>query len=204
MPWEKAFDRGEALEKAMMVFWRNGYEKTSVADIVAATGASRYGLYDEFGDKHALYLAALDHYEKNPITWLLGDLEKDGAGLVELYGYRDRLTASAAKSVERLGCLMTLSATDLCPHDPAVCATVDTFFRRVHTAINNALGKAKADGEWVSNLSPDEAAEIILSAVQGAAVFSRAGVAPQSIARMLRNTFGQIVPADSNSSENGS
>ena len=60
----------------MMVFWRNGYEKTSVADIVAATGASRYGLYDEFGDKHALYLAALDYYENNPIAWLLGDLEK--------------------------------------------------------------------------------------------------------------------------------
>ena len=75
MPWEKSFDRSEALEKAMMVFWQKGYKKTSVADIVAATGASRYGLYDEFGDKHALYLAALDHYEKNPVAWMLGDLD---------------------------------------------------------------------------------------------------------------------------------
>ena len=83
----------------MMAFWQNGYEKTSVADIVAATGASRYGLYDEFGDKHALYLAALGYYEKNPVAWLLGDLDKDGAGLAELYGYRDRLIAGAATSI---------------------------------------------------------------------------------------------------------
>ena len=193
MPWEKAFDRNEALEKATMVFWRNGYANTSMADIVAATGASRYGLYDEFGDKHALYLAALGHYEANPIAWLLGDLEAPGAGLTAIRGYRDRLLASTETPHGRLGCLMTLSAADLCPHDPKVCATVNSFFERVHQAIAAAFQNARAASEWHSKLTPDEAAEVILGAVQGAAVFARAEVAPQTIARTLRNTFAQIL-----------
>lgn len=201
MPWEKAFDREEALEKAMMLFWRNGYENTSMADLVEATGASRYGLYDEFGDKHALYLAALAYYDRNPITYLLGDLEKDGAGLAELFGYRDRLVSGMASSDGRLGCFMALSATDLCPRDPAVCGSVNAFFTRVLAAFRNALENAKADGDWVSTLSADEAAQIILGAVEGAAVFARANVAPEKNARMLSNLFAQIVPDHSNSSE---
>ncbi len=204
MPWEKAFDRTEALEKAMMVFWRNGYENTSMADIVAATGASRYGLYDEFGDKHALYLAALRHYENKPITRLLGTLENRTAGLAEIQGYRDRLIASTETPAGRLGCLMTLSATDLCPHDPDVCAAVDTFFKRVHAALANALSNAATSGDWVSTLTPDEGSEIILGAVQGAAVFARANVEPETIARMLRNTFAQVVPEQTINSDHGS
>ncbi len=178
----------------MMVFWRQGYENTSVADIVAATGASRYGLYDEFGDKQALYLAALAHYEKSPIAWLLGDLEKEDAGLAALRGYRDRLIASTKTPEGRLGCFMALSATDLCPHDQEVCLAVDAFFNRVRTAIRNALENAKSAGDWVSTLSPDEAAEIILAAVQGAAVLARANLEPHAIARTLRNTFAQVAP----------
>ena len=193
MPWEKTFDRTEALEKTMMVFWRNGYENTSMADIVAATGASRYGLYDEFGDKHALYLAALRHYEENPIAWLIGDLERPGAGLNALRGYRDRLLASTKTPNGRLGCLMTLSAADLCPHDPKVCATVNSFFERVQKAIAMALRNAEVANEWHSKLTPDEAAEVLLGAVQGAAVFARANMAPNTIARMLRNTFAQVL-----------
>ena len=107
----------------------------------------------------------------------------------------------AATSIGRLGCLMTLSATDLCPRDPTVCAAVETFFRHVHGAICNALTNAQASGDWISTLSPDEAAEIILGAVQGAAVFARANVAPQNIARMLRNTFRQIAPDHTDKSE---
>ena len=55
----RSFDEGEVLEKARGVFWDLGYAATSLDDIVRATGLNRPSLYAAFGDKHALYMAAL-------------------------------------------------------------------------------------------------------------------------------------------------
>src|SRR5436190_19182839 len=55
----RSFDEGEVLEKARAVFWDLGYAATSLDDIARATGLNRPSLYGAFGDKHALYLAAL-------------------------------------------------------------------------------------------------------------------------------------------------
>lgn len=52
----------EALEAALGVFWRKGYEGTSYADLVAATGVERTALYSAFGNKAALFLRALERY----------------------------------------------------------------------------------------------------------------------------------------------
>ena len=58
----KCFNRDEALEKAMQAFWAKGYEATSVQDLVDCMGINRGSLYDTFGDKHQLFLEALDQY----------------------------------------------------------------------------------------------------------------------------------------------
>ena len=55
MPPSKQYDRTEALEAAMTLFWRTGYESTTYDDLVEETGASRYGLYGDFGDKRELW-----------------------------------------------------------------------------------------------------------------------------------------------------
>jgi TetR/AcrR family transcriptional repressor of nem operon len=63
----KAFHRDEALDRALAVFWRKGYEATSVADLVKALGVNRASLYTTFRDKHALFLAAFDRYDEREI-----------------------------------------------------------------------------------------------------------------------------------------
>ena len=60
----KEFDRDQALHKAMEVFWSRGYEAASIRDLVEHMGINRQSLYDTFGDKHALYLQALDRYQE--------------------------------------------------------------------------------------------------------------------------------------------
>ncbi len=62
MARHKEFDRDEALQKAMEVFWARGYEGTSIQSLVGRMGINRQSLYDTFGDKHALYLQSLDRY----------------------------------------------------------------------------------------------------------------------------------------------
>ncbi|MGD9921955.1 MAG: TetR/AcrR family transcriptional regulator, partial [Pseudorhodoplanes sp.] len=65
MPWEKQFDTDEVLEKAMRAFWDRGYEATSLQDLVDHTGINRGSLYATFGDKHALFIAALRRYDES-------------------------------------------------------------------------------------------------------------------------------------------
>jgi AcrR family transcriptional regulator len=58
----KTFDRETALEAAMLLFWARGFEQTSVDELAAAMGIRTSSLYSSFGDKEALFLAAVDHY----------------------------------------------------------------------------------------------------------------------------------------------
>src|SRR5215470_7162266 len=60
----RSFDPDDALARAMEAFWAKGYEGTSLADLVAATGLNKGSLYAAFGDKRRLYLAAIERYER--------------------------------------------------------------------------------------------------------------------------------------------
>lgn len=59
----KTFDRETALEAAMLLFWDRGFEQTSVDELATAMGICTSSLYSSFGDKEALFLAAVDHYQ---------------------------------------------------------------------------------------------------------------------------------------------
>ncbi|NUW45969.1 TetR/AcrR family transcriptional regulator [Nonomuraea rhodomycinica] len=62
----RAFDPDAALDRALEVFWRQGYEGTSLADLTAAMGVNRPSLYAAFGNKEELFAKALDRYVGGP------------------------------------------------------------------------------------------------------------------------------------------
>src|SRR5713101_8471759 len=94
MARHKEFDRDEALHKAMEVFWSRGYNAASIQDLVRHMRINRQSLYDTFGDKHALYLQALDRYR-----------EVEGRTVFELL-------ARPAQSRKRCGSCATASLKD--------------------------------------------------------------------------------------------
>jgi TetR/AcrR family transcriptional repressor of nem operon len=70
----KDFDVNEVLTKSMLLFWQNGYEKTSFSQIIHETRVNKQSLYNAFGDKHALFLSALELYRKKLLTALEEDV----------------------------------------------------------------------------------------------------------------------------------
>lgn len=64
----RSFDREAALDSAMLLFWRHGYEATSLADLTAAMGIGPPSLYAAFGDKKSLFRAAVGRYLAGPVT----------------------------------------------------------------------------------------------------------------------------------------
>jgi AcrR family transcriptional regulator len=105
----RSFDIDRALDRALAVFWRKGYEGASLSDLTKAVGVNRPSLYAAFGDKEALFRKALDRYLKGPAAYTQEALREPTArAVVErlLVGAADLNTARRNPG----GCLMVQGA----------------------------------------------------------------------------------------------
>ena len=185
MPWEKSFDRAQAVRDAMDVFWRCGYEATGINQLVEATGASRYGLYDEFGDKRGLFLEALDVYVEDVVRRNLGALENHDAGLADIHAYYERMLGMGASEDNPLGCLMCMTAMTMDGADEAIAERVAGYIERLRSSFFRALVNAKSDGDISPDADPEALAAFLVGLTQGAAVMDRAGVSGEAIAQQI-------------------
>ena len=166
MPAHKQFSPDAALEKAMVLFWRRGFVAVSMSDLVAATGASRYGLYDEFGDKRALFFKALDLYERLVSNALLGDLKSEGANRSSLVSYGARLEGHLSSSAGLLGCMIANAAVEVGAGDEEIALRCDEYHQRLIRCFETAFSAAGA-------YDPKAEAGLCAATVQGAMQLAR-------------------------------
>lgn len=158
MPRHREFDRYEALQAAMELFWQKGYGDTSMEDIVERTGVSRYGIYSEFGSKHGLFIEALDRYYEVVAGWRVGPLEQADAGLKELRAFWEFFIELADAPEAAMGCLMCNTATELGPFDAEAEQRVAKYFARMCAGFRNAIDNAIRNGEL--DRTPQEAEQL--------------------------------------------
>jgi len=188
----REFDPKVALEKAMLVFWQKGYADTSIDDLVDATGVSRYGLYGEFGSKHGLFLASLDHYQDTAVNAYFGIVERSGAAMAEITLYFDTLLNWYSQPAGKLGCLMCNSATEVAPHDKAVQKKVKGALNRMTTGFAAALLNAKNRGEVKADLDIEQAADFLTGILLGASVMVRSGANKQMIGNTIKMSLATL------------
>src|SRR5215469_12846659 len=80
----RSFDVEKALDRALEVFWRKGYEGATLSDLTGAMGINRPSLYAAFGNKEALFRKALDRYIEGPAQYVAAALERRTAREVAL------------------------------------------------------------------------------------------------------------------------
>jgi TetR/AcrR family transcriptional repressor of nem operon len=188
----RGFDTEAAVERAMGVFWSRGYHGTALPDLLRATKLSRGSLYAAFGDKHALFLRALDRYIADALARIdveLGPRHAPVDGLrIFLAGYVDRTSGASG----RRGCLLVATAMELAGHDPDVQGRIGGFFRATEARIAGALSRAKVAGELAAGVEPATAARILVCFVEGLRVFGKTGparAASQATADALLDRF---------------
>ncbi|HZG95137.1 MAG TPA: TetR/AcrR family transcriptional regulator [Mycobacteriales bacterium] len=163
----REFDTDAAVARAMDVFWCKGYEATSIADLVEATGVQRGSLYAAFGSKQGLYYAALDRYREELGAPMLAALSS-GAGVREvvrslLVGLVEQAVADAG----RRGCLMVNAATERLREDRGVSTRVRSTVTAMQDALTDALAEAQRLGQLREDASPAALAGFVVLAVQG-------------------------------------
>ncbi|MFC8714729.1 TetR/AcrR family transcriptional regulator [Streptomyces sp. NPDC057197] len=170
----KEFDPDAALQSALELFWRRGYEATSMADLVAHLGIGRASLYATFGSKHELYLKAFDRYCENSDAVLLRELSRPGPALPAVRAVIRRFAAEATSEQRECGCFVTNTAAELAPHDPEAARRVEQRWDYMETLLGSALTRARAQGELGAERDPRALARMLLVLMQGMRVVGKA------------------------------
>jgi AcrR family transcriptional regulator len=169
-----SFDRDAALEKAMLTFWRYGYETTSIVDLTTAMGVTAPSLYTAFGDKKRLFLEAAHRYAGDPEAMAQAI---DGAPTAYVAA-REMLTSAAVAytgDATPRGCLLA-SATASCS---AASADVQSAIADIRGAIARRL-RARVDRDIASGVLPPETdaaalAGLVMTVTQGMSTLARDG-----------------------------
>ncbi|WP_395408117.1 TetR/AcrR family transcriptional regulator [Pseudoduganella sp. UC29_106] len=175
----REFDRAEALNKAMAVFWLKGYAGTSTADLLEAMQIGRQSMYDTFGDKHALYLEALRQYNESSVGELLRSLQAGTA----LEGLANMLFTFAARPEKdnAKGCMGVNAVCEFGLGDPDVNALRDASSKMLNKAVEQVLRDAVAAGEMRADANIAEAVAFIASTLSGMKVSAKAGARPATL-----------------------
>ncbi|MFF7453183.1 TetR/AcrR family transcriptional regulator [Kitasatospora sp. NPDC008115] len=174
----KEFDPDAALQSALELFWRRGYEATSMADLVEHLGIARASVYATFGSKRELYLRALERYGQQQQPVLLAELSQPGPVLPAVRALVRRFAGESAADGEcgvRRGCFVTNTAVELAPHDPGAARRVETSLQQLETVLASALVRAQAQGELPEGRDPQALARMLLVLFQGMRVIGKAG-----------------------------
>lgn len=192
MPRPKEFEPNAVLDKAMQLFWRKGYEATSIQDLVEHMGINRFSLYDTFGDKHRLYLAALDRYRQKVASESLAILEHSREGLPAIRRYFLALLDSAATPQGKEGCLMANSAVEVAPHDSEAAARVQAYLARSDEVFYQALARAREKGEIRPPTNLRDLARFLTTSALGLTVQIKAGTGRKELEGIVRAAFAGL------------
>jgi TetR/AcrR family transcriptional regulator, transcriptional repressor for nem operon len=174
MARHKEFDRDEALHRAMEVFWSRGYEATSVGELVKHMGINRQSLYDTFGDKHTLYLQALDRYREVEGRKLFELLERPGSVKRALRQLFEGVINCSLGGGERRGCFVGNATSELAGRCEETAEKACGNMAAAEEALYRALVRGKDAGEIKGARDPRAVARFLYSSLQGLQLMSKA------------------------------
>ncbi|TYP97089.1 TetR family transcriptional regulator [Sphingobacterium allocomposti] len=163
----KVFDEHLILEKAMELFWQKGYNATSAQDLVDNLGISRSSMYDTYGDKHSLFLKALELYRRERIDPVIKGLTT--ADDIEAYvrSIFKTVKAEAVEPAEPTGCFMVNSAVELATVDSDVRTIANAIMRDTEEALYNAIQKGQDEGIFTTAFPARALGRFVLNSLNG-------------------------------------
>ena len=173
MPRRKRFDTDDVLMKAMDLFWRQGYQATSMEDLAKVMGLSRASIYNEFPNKHALFVRALRHYDKVWRENWLADLTKSSSPRQAILDVFEAAIDACLADGSRDGCLLINTALELSPYDPEVADIVTRAFTEMEAFFRTSVERGKALGEIRDTVAEERTASALLGLFIGLRVLVR-------------------------------
>ena len=164
----REFDTEKALDAAMRAFWANGYEATSLVDLMEATGLHKGSLYQAFGDKHSLFLQSLKRY--------LDDMRQQKTALLKAAPTPlEGISAVAHGMIEfanddcdcPAGCMAINTLVELAPHDSKVQEVLGAHISAMRSSLEETVAAAQKQGQIAKTRSPELITAIMMTFMAG-------------------------------------
>ena len=186
----KEFDEKAVLRKAMVLFWRNGYEKTSMQDLVDFMNIHRRSIYDTFGDKQALFLQALRLFEETAERRIENQVNTAPSCKAAIRKLFELTVLSEDGSPP--GCLIVNTAVELTVHEPVIAEAIDKSFSKTETLIRSLLEKGQLAGEISGTLDAVKTAEFIHNSFVGIRVLAKTTKDRQKLHSIIDTTLAVL------------
>ena len=169
----REFDDDAVLDRASELFWRLGYDVVSVQDLETATGLGRGSLYNAFGDKEGLFIAALDHYaDKFGAAPLRHLAEPDVA--VGIRKMLDAIVKRMSNPVNPRGCLLTNTSLAFGTGSDRIDALVGAKIKAMEMLLEQAIARARHDGQIPASADARQLARFYNAVAQSLGVMHKA------------------------------
>jgi len=169
----REFDEVTALEAAIDCFWQRGYEATSVRDLADKMGISAPSLYNTYGDKHALYARALEHYLDQSARALIKRFEDSLPPKQAVRRFIAEIIENSVNDRERRGCFLINSALEVAPHDRELRALIADRLAEIEAFFYRSIKTAQADGAVPRDRVAKDLARLLLGVLLGIRVLAR-------------------------------
>jgi AcrR family transcriptional regulator len=184
----REFDVEKALDAALCVFWRKGYEGASYADLTEAAGVERPALYSAFGNKEALFRLALARYYDRYLDYFPKALELPTAREVVshiLYSAADLHTRFPTHA----GCLGVNGVLAGSDEAEPVRQLLIEARAQGEAQLRERLERAKAEGDLPETAKPDALAAFLMAVLHGMAVQAKAGASRERLQAVVEQAL---------------
>lgn len=195
MPRPPSFDRTEVITRATEVFWQRGYDRTSVSDLVQATGLKPGSLYAAFGSKKGVFLEVLKAYQADSAGRLQDSLRQSRSPLEAIRCFFEELVEEALEDSRCRGCLMVNTMLEYSHHDPDVQSELNAGLRSIERLFGEALHDASETGELDPKLDADATAAFLVNNLWGIRVMCRGRPDREAVEGVVRTVLAALAAA---------
>jgi AcrR family transcriptional regulator len=184
----REFDLDRTLDRAVRVFWRQGYEGTAIADLTAALGINRPSLYAAFGNKESLFRRVLERYSEQRAGYLVEALEERSARSVVRHLLRGAADATTGPDLPQ-GCLGVQGALATGAEGEPIRQELTAWRQAGEAAIRARLDRARDEGDLPPDADPAELARYVTTVMYGISVQAAGGVTRDQLHRLVDLTM---------------
>jgi len=175
------YDPDKALDAAMHLFWLQGYEATSLNDLLNAMGLSKSSLYQGFGGKKELFGRCINRYCDTYAGMFLDRLNKAESGHSFIEETLLMAANEARRSEFRRGCLLVNTASEFAQKDPAIAEHVSIGLNRFRGVFLAAVTRGQRDGDITTTVDADLLASYLMSSMGGLKTVVKGGADEQKV-----------------------
>lgn len=168
----KEYDRDEAIEKAMMLFWAQGYTATSVQQLLDVMNMSRSSMYSEFGNKRDLFLETLSFY-RSLSTELINSISTATDPVQAIKGFYEVGFSRQSNKQLYQGCLLVNTILELRDVDNELSSIAGKYFDEIENKLALCFETCIANGTLEHGYDPERLANFFMTTIKGMRVVAR-------------------------------